>query len=149
MRLDRTDAQYNKIKIRTDWAARVRQTFGALILCLNGLSKTTTENIRRSQQFRARYFTTHPVRRHNGLFLPALSYILYMFGRTILYELSFKDTQKKNFSKQVLCPIKLPLRLTCTDTVSILTNLFKSLTKYVEYFTKLLYNYINNRYQQA
>ena len=138
--------RHNKI----GWAARVRQTFGALILCLNGLSKITTENIKCSLQFRAWYFTTHPVRRQKRIFcLHMFSALSYMHGRTILYELSFKDTQKKNFSKQVLCPIKLPLRPTCINTVSILINLFKSLTKYVEYFTKLLYNYINKEYQQA
>ena len=91
------------------------------------------------------FYDTSGKTAERGLFLPALSYILYMLGRTILYELSFKDTQKKNFSKQVLCPIKLPLRPTCINAVPILINLFKSLTKYVEYLTELLYNYIKDR----
>ena len=68
-----------------------------------------------------------------------------MFGRTILYELSFKDTQKKNFSKRVLLPIKLTLRPTYINAMPILTNLFKSLTKYVDYLAELLYNYIKDR----
>ena len=127
MRLVRTDARHNKIKV--EQGCESTSNFRSP----NFMPKWTKQDYHREHKvFTAvsgLVFYDTSGKTAETHFLHMFSALSYMHGRTILYELSFKDTQKKNFSKQVLCPIKLPLRPTCINTVSILTNLFKKFNK--------------------